>query len=372
MKILIALNHPAHYYLFKYISRGLREKGNKVEFVIREKDILEQLLVSEGVTFTKLSKKRKRKKNSLSIISRLTIELFEQDMNLLKFVNKFHPDIMLGTDIAITHIGRFKRIPSIVFNEDDYEINKLFCKTSYPFSTHIFAPYNCSVGKHTKKKIPYNGYQKMAYLNKKYFNPDKKILNEFGITEQRYFIIRIVSLTSGHDLVEGKHRGINFDLLRKVINKLTPYGKIYLNSEDSLPAEFQKYQLKIVPNKMHHIMAFASLFIGDSQTMCAEAGILGTPFIRFNDFVGKIEYLNDLENKYNLGFGIKTSEPEKLLNIIEFIISKENLKEEWREKVKRLFEEKIDLTSLVIWFVNNYPNSAEILKTNPDYQLNFK
>ena len=38
---------------------------------------------------------------------------------------------------------------------------------------------------------------------------------------------------------------------------------------------------------MHHVMAFASLYIGDSQTMAAEAGVLGVPFVRFNDFVGR-------------------------------------------------------------------------------------
>lgn len=55
---------------------------------------------------------------------------------------------------------------------------------------------------------------------------------------------------------------------------------------------------------MHHVMAFASLYIGDSQTMAAEAGVLGVPFVRFNDFVGSIGYLRELEDKYELGYGI--------------------------------------------------------------------
>ena len=57
---------------------------------------------------------------------------------------------------------------------------------------------------------------------------------------------------------------------------------------------------------MHHIMAFAKMYIGDSQTMAAEAGVLGTPFVRFNDFVGRIGYLRELEDVYNLGYGVKT------------------------------------------------------------------
>lgn len=58
---------------------------------------------------------------------------------------------------------------------------------------------------------------------------------------------------------------------------------------------------------MHHVMAFASLYIGDSQTMAAEAGVLGVPFVRFNDFVGRIGYLRELEDTYELGYGIHAS-----------------------------------------------------------------
>lgn len=54
-------------------------------------------------------------------------------------------------------------------------------------------------------------------------------------------------------------------------------------------------------------MVFASLYIGDSQTMSAEAGILGTPFVRFNDFVGRINYMAEMEDVYELGYGIHAS-----------------------------------------------------------------
>ena len=119
MKILIALNHPAHYYLFKYISAALKINNHQVEFVIREKDILEKLLKSEGVSYAKLCQKRDRTKSVISVMSNGLIEFIKQDINLWKFVNKFKPNIMLGTDIAITHVGKLKRISSLVFNEDE-------------------------------------------------------------------------------------------------------------------------------------------------------------------------------------------------------------------------------------------------------------
>ena len=51
-----------------------------------------------------------------------------------------------------------------------------------------------------------------------------------------------------------------------------------LTSERKLNCEFEKYRVKINPTDMHHFMAFSSIVIGDSQTMSAEAAVLGVPF----------------------------------------------------------------------------------------------
>jgi predicted glycosyltransferase len=279
---------------------------------------------------------------------------------------------MLGTDISIAHVGKYFGIPSFIYNEDDFEINKLFCKATYPFAKYVVSPEYTSVGKFEPKKVGYNGIQKMSYLNPKYFTPNIKVLKDLGVnSEEPFFIIRLVSLTSGHD-IEGKHIGLGDELLKKIIEFLKPRGKVFITSEDSLTDELNEYQLKIKPNQMHDIMAYATLFIGDSQSMCAEAGILGTPFIRYNDFVGKIQYLNDLENKYKMGWGVKTNEPERIFSIIEELFKMNNVKEVWLEKRKKLFNEKIDLNALSIWMIENYPESVRTLQENKDYQYNFK
>jgi predicted glycosyltransferase len=372
MRILIILNHPAHYYLFKYISRGLLDIGHEVRYVIKEKDILEDLLRCENVSYTRLSKRYERKQNALSIISSNAAELIKQNYNLIKYTNSYRPHIMMGTDISITHVGRLKNIPSLVFNEDDFEINKMFCSLAYPFATHIISPESCSVGKYSYKKITYNGIQKMAYLNPKYYTPDKRILSSLDLSPgQSYYIIRLVSLTAGHD-IEGEHRGINNRILMRLIQQLEVEGRVFITSESALETNLRKYQIQIPPNKMHDAMALADLFIGDSQTMCAEAGILGTPFIRFNDFVGKISYLNELENDYTLGFGVRTNESERLFEIINSIFLTNNIRRNVSKMKEKLFEDKIDLTAFVIWLIDRYPESIEIIKENPDYQYEFR
>ena len=123
---------------------------------------------------------------------------------------------------------------------------------------------------------------------------------------------------------------------------------------------------------MHDLMYYASLFIGDSQSMCAEAGILGTPFIRYNDFVGKIEYLNDLENNYELGLGVKTDEPWRVISIINKLFEIPDYKKKYEIRKEKLFKDKIDLISFTIWLIENYPQSIRKVKETPDYQYNFK
>lgn len=372
MKILIALNHPAHYYLFKYIAKGLLQNNHDVQFVIREKDILEKLLLSENVSYTKLSEKKITDQNKVNLMFYGIVKLVKQEFNLLNYVKKFRPTIMMGTDIAITHVGTLLGIPSFVFNEDDFEINKWFCKAAYPFASYIVAPECTNVGKFSEKKISYNGIQKLAYLHPNYFHQDVSVLKNIGLLpDEPYFIIRLVSLTAGHD-IDSEHKGINNRLLNRIINKLNPFGKVFISSEIQLEDDLLKYQINLPPNKIHDLLASAQLFIGDSQSMCSEAGILGTPFIRFNDFVGRIKILNVIEHDYQLGFGIKTSEEDKLFSTIDELLNTKNLKSIWKEKSKKFYKDKIDLTAFVIWFVENYPESAKIMKDNPDYQYRFQ
>ena len=97
---------------------------------------------------------------------------------------------------------------------------------------------------------------------------------------------------------------------------------------------------------MHHVMAFADLYIGDSQTMAAEAGVLGVPFVCFNDFVGRIGYLRELEDHYQLGYGIKTSQVERLYKVVENLVKMPDRKAVYEIRRQKMLSEKIDYARL--------------------------
>jgi predicted glycosyltransferase len=370
MKFLIAVNHPAQYHLFKVTYASLVKSGHSVVFVIKDKDILAELMKNEGVYYHRLLKKRVGK-NKVSILFNGLIDVIYQDLALFKFVKKHKPDVMFGTDYSITHIGKLINIPSIVFNEDDFNINKFFCKLSYPWASCIVSPSVCDVGKYDYKKINYEGYQKLAYLHPNVFLPNKSVINKYLDVNKTYFLVRLVSFSAGHD-IEMKHGGINEQVLSEIINKLERHGDVYISSEADIPEQFLKYKLPIDVKDIHHLMAFASLIIADSQSMIVEASMLGTPSIRFNSFVGKISVLEELQNTYELTTGISNNRPDLLMEKIIVLLQNEKRDTEYRLKRNVMLSHKIDVSGFITWFVENYPESEKITRENPDYQNNFK
>ena len=126
--------------------------------------------------------------------------------------------------------------------------------------------------------------------------------------------------------------------------------------------------------------------------MAAEAGVLGVPFVRFNDFVGRIGYLRELEDVYELGYGIHASplpadspihrndgsvQPsgvEELYKRVEHLVAMpaEERKATYQARREKMLSEKIDYSAFLTWFIENYPDSERIMRSDPDYQWRFK
>ncbi len=363
MKILFYLHHPAHFHLFKNIIKKVKQ-NHEVILLATKKDILENLLQNEGFDYINVLPDG-RKDNKYSI----AIGLLKQDFRLLKICLQRKPNILVGTSTEITHIGKLLNIPSLFINEDDVEIIPLVGKIAYPFARHLIVPNVCSTGKWKAKTIHYNGYHELSYLHPNHFEPKMSIVEKIVDVSKPFYVLRFAKLGAHHD---SGIRGINKTITLKLIEILESSGNILITSERELEPEFEKYRINVNPLLIHHVIAFATLYIGDSQTMAAEAGVLGTPFIRFNDFVGRIGYLNDLEELYKLGYGIKPDNPEKLYEKVEELISTSDLKQVFSNRRQIMLSEKIDYAAFLVWFIENYPQSVEIMKSNPDYQYNFK
>ena len=93
--------------------------------------------------------------------------------------------------------------------------------------------------------------------------------------------------------------------------------------------------------------------------------VLGVPFIRFNDFVGKISYLNELENHYKLGYGINTHNLDQLFKKVKELLNNNNKRNFFKTQKEKMLSEKIDYAIFVCELLNNYfNNSKSIVSSN--------
>jgi len=364
VNILVQLSHPAHFHLYKNAIRNWQNNNHKVFILIKTKDILEELLQNANLPYFNILPEEKRK-SKFDILKNMII----RDFRIFKFCIKNKINLLTGSTPEVAQVAWLLRRFSVNTGEDDAAVVPAWAKAAGPFVQTLLTPEVCDNGKLNAKSVKYNSYHELAYLHPNNFTPDKNIVEKYFSAEKPYFILRFAKLNAHHD---AGIQGINTEIAQRIIDILKPHGEIYITSERKLEPQFEQYRININPLDIHHVMAFSTLYIGDSQTMGAEAGVLGVPFVRFNDFVGRIGYLEELENHYNLGFGIRTKDVEKLYSVVNELVTMRNRKEIFQKRRQTMLNEKIDYAKFLTWFIENYPASKKIMLQNSDFQYNFR
>lgn len=364
MKILIYVGHPAQYLFFRQSIKTLSSKGHSIILLIKTKDILEDIIKEDNINYINIMPVPRRN-SKISI----ALSLIKRNLRILPIILREKPDLLVGGDPSVSQIGWLLRKNRFTLTEDDYPIIKTLADMTFPFAQYILTPKVCDSGRWGNKKIGYDGYMKLAYLHPKQFSPNRKILLKYNI-EEKYVLIRLAQLTAHHDFGV---KGINSRVLDEIITVIKSNGyKIFISSEGELANSISKYKLTINPADMHHILAFSSLLISDSQSMSVEASMLGVPSIRYSDFAGRISVLEELEHKYKLTYGILPGETEALLDKLIELLSMNDLSEVFKNYRQEMLKDKINVSDFTTWFMENYPRSAQKMKEKPNYQYNFK
>jgi predicted glycosyltransferase len=276
----------------------------------------------------------------------------------------------MGTSITVAHVSKLTKMCSVIFDDDDDQVEPLFTYFAHPFSDYLLSPDVLKNKRRKKSTIYYSGYHELAYLHPKRFSPDPEVLRESGLkTGEMFFILRFNAFKAHHDVGIS---GLSLEDKRRLITTLTEKGKVFITMERELEPEFEKYRLKISPEKIHSLIYYATMLIGDSQTMTSEAAVLGTPAIRCNSFVGRISYLEEEEHLYGLTFGFLPDQTDAMFAKIDELLAMPYLKDEWQRRCTKMLSDKIDVTAFMVWFVENLPESAKILREDASYQYRFK
>ncbi len=361
MKVLIDINHPAHVHLLRNVYKMLMDKGNEVMVVVKEIPSAIKLLDLYGIPYVNIGEKD-------DSIAKKGFDQLVYAWRILKLVRSNHIDIGVGTSINLPHVSKFSSMKSVVLDDDDDEVEPLFVKYGHPFADTILSPIDTP--RKSKKTVYVNAYHELSYLHPNRFEPDPSVLKDAGVEMgEPYFILRFNAFKAHHDVGVV---GLTIENKRRLVNYLKSKGKVFITTERHIDDEFIPYQLKVSPEKAHSLMYYATMLVGDSQTMTSEAAVLGTPAIRCNTFVGRIHYLEEEEHKYGLTYGFRPEQSEEMFQKVEELLSMPNLKEEWQIRRQKMLSEKIDYAKFLTWFIESYPDSLTIMKDTPDYQWRFK
>ncbi|MCR4619329.1 MAG: hypothetical protein K5633_01400 [Paludibacteraceae bacterium] len=357
MNVLIQLSHPAHFHLYKHVAKNLKEDGHKVFVLIKSKDVLEPLLQEAGLEYYNINEHAHRG-SKWGILW----DMLSREARMIVFCLRHRIDLLTGSTPEVAHVGWLLRRSSINTGEDDLNIVPMFRKIAGPFLQCLLTPETCNTEPYEDRSVHYPGYHKLAYLHPNRFIANRDVVEKYGIeTSKPYFLLRFAKLGAHHDVGVN---GISTEVAQHLIDILTPKGKVYITSERELEPQFEQYRLRIHPLDIHHVMNYATLYIGDSQSMAVEAAMLGVPSLRFNDFVGekKIGVMEELEHKYGLTFGISSKEADRLYDKVNEMLQTEGVREQFQARREVMLKDKIDVTEFLTWFIENYPNSKADVK----------
>ncbi len=334
MNILIDINHPAHVHYFRNLYIRLEREGHKVIVVSRNKEIEQELLTQYGIPFIS------RGKGANSVVGKIFYHTFAVFV-LIRLIHKYKIDKV----VSFMHpygaqAAWFSRKESIIFSDTEHA--SLHHQLTIPFANEVHTP-KCFERELGEKHHRFNSLMELSYLHPKYFTTDTSVLDQLDLKNDKPItIVRFVSWKAVHDF---GHVGMTKEDKIKLVKNLSEISNVFISSEGQIPDEIKKHELKIDKTKIHSLLHYASLFIGESATMATESAMLGTPAIYLNNL--KCGTLNLLDNKYKIVFNFY--ENSKNLNeVTDKAISILNSdKEKYQTIRNKILDENIDTSEYI-------------------------
>jgi uncharacterized protein len=334
MRVLVQVTHPAHVHFFRPFVEEARASEHSVRVIATNRNITSDLLERYGIEHEVVLDPAESGLSAIRNQSKLTLETY-------RAAKAFDPDVLAsigGTSIA--HVSKLVSGESAVFYDTEHATVQN--AITYPFADRIYTPA-CYQGEIGSNHVRYPGYQELAYLHPNRFTPDPTVKAEAGLDgDERFAILRTVSWGAIHDLGDS-----GFANVADVVSALEATGvRVLITSEAPLPAALERYRAAVEPHRMHHLMHYADLYVGESATMATESAVVGTPAVFISS--SRRGYTDELESRYGMVFNYDGTNRQQrgLRKALELL--DEYDESEWRAKRERILDEKIDTTELLL------------------------
>ncbi len=338
MKIIVDINHPAHVHFFRHFISEIRASGAEVVITATSKDITFELLGRFGLKYIDMGSYGKN-----MIVKYINFIIV--NFRMLFVLLRERPDIVVSISSARPFFPMMLGARLFVFTDTEHAVEQI--RLFRPFAEKIITP-DCFKGDLGPKQIRYPGYHELAYLHPARFTPNPAVLGELGMKEgDVFFIVRFVAWQATHD--RGQH-GFSSTEKLKLVELLNSRGRVIISSECSLPGELDRYRMSIDPVKMHDLLYYATIYVGEGGTMASEAAVIGTPSIFVNTLT--MGYTEEEEKKYGLLF--HTDNYAEAERHIARLLEKDDVKQEWRRKREILLKDKCDPSSWMLDFFRKH------------------
>lgn len=339
MRYIFEFNHPKHYYQFKYIMGLLQRDGHEILVLARDKDVLLNVLKEEGVLYRTFGKHNK------SMLAKI-FGTFWLVRNYMAIAKQFQPDVIVSKASWYgTYTARRLHKKSVIF--PDSEVVKVTNKYVVPLCTKVVTPRSFRLD-YGEKHCRVDGIFEDCYLSPQVYNADAGIVEKYGL-KKPYAVVRFVGWFANHDV---GNSGFSLQEKIRLVEVIAKNMTVYISSESPLPDDLTKYKLPTPASVIHDVLSGADLYVGDSQTMAAEAALLGTPAIRSNSFVGPNDMSNFilLQEKYGMLYNVANSSDAITL---ASELSEKSHKEEWTKKRDGYYSQIGDINAKIVDILEN-------------------
>lgn len=291
MRVLFDIVHPAHVHLYRHLHAELLADGHEALVVARDKEVTLELLDGFGIPYEWTGRAGAKSTPARAL------ELVSRDVVLTRLARRFRPDIVCTRNPAGVHAGRLVGAWT-VFDSVDGRAAGAHFHLGAPLAHVVTSPtwLDEDYGPGHRR---YRGPKELAHLHPDRFRPDPGVRDALGVPDgEPLFVVRFVANDAAHDAhtvgLADAERGALVERLRRV-------GHVVISSEGPLPRSLAPLRFDLGAARIHDVLAAADLFVGDSGSMAAEAGILGTPALRLSSWVGPVRgYLGRMERDYGL------------------------------------------------------------------------
>ena len=342
MNFIIDILHPAHVHVFRNLIIEMTRRGHRFLVTARRKECALDLLSAYGIPHVVISRQRRG-------LFGLGVEFISRTLRFWRLARPFKPDYIMGImGPTVAVAGCFLPSKTVIFY--DTEMAKITNCFAYPLADYVCTPecYKSSAGRH---QVNYPGYHELAYLHPNRFAPDPSIRKEIGLKPgERLFLMRFVSWQASHDIGE---KGLSRETKTRFVRMLSARGRLLISSEAPLPPELQPYRITVPFERLHHVMAAASLLVGESATMASECAVLGVPALFISN--SSRGYTEDEEERYGLVRYFNHSQQQEAVACVEAMLGDPDLALTARRGRERLLAEHVDVTGWMIDFFERRP-----------------